>query len=290
MGTLGAIVRTARPRQWVKNLFVAAPVVFARHLGDGRAALRAAAALGIFCALSSAVYFLNDVIDIDKDRAHPTKRNRPIAAGALGIRPAQAISGTLAAGSLALAALLSLPFAACALVYLVQNIAYSLRLKHIVYVDVLIIALGFLLRVGGGALAVGVEASPYLLLCTGMLAVFFGCGKRLHELLQVGGGGVQQRAVLAGYRENTLTVAMWVTGSATLLAYVLYTRAPHTLAFFGTDRMIFTAPFAAFGMIRFVQILRDRHAGGSPTDEMLRDWQFLLSALLFGAVALAVIY
>jgi decaprenyl-phosphate phosphoribosyltransferase len=289
-GTLSAVVKTARPRQWVKNLFVAAPVVFARHLGDGRAALRALAAFGIFCALSSAVYFWNDVIDVEKDRAHPTKRFRPIPAGLLSLRAAQVISATLAAGGLACASILSLPFAGCALAYLAQNIAYSWKLKHIVYVDVMVIATGFLLRTGGGALAIPVEASPYLLVCTGLLALFLGFGKRLSELQQAGARGVQQRASLAGYRASTLEAAMWLTGGATLLAYVLYTRAPHTLVFFGTEHMWWTAPFVAFGLVRFVHILRRQSGGESPTDAMLRDPIFILNLIGFAAVAVLVIY
>ncbi len=287
---ISAVVKTARPRQWVKNLFVAAPLVFARHLDDRHTALRALAAFGIFCALSSAVYFWNDVVDIHKDRAHPTKRNRPIPSGLLSIRAAQTIAATLAAGGLALATLLSLPFGGCALAYLLINLAYSWKLKHVVYLDVFIIATGFLLRTGGGALAIDVEASPYLLVCTGLLALFLGFGKRLHELKQAGTRGAVQRTSLARYTPGALEAAMWITGASTLLAYVLYTRAPHTLAFFGTDRMIWTAPFVAFGLLRFVRILRDRAHGESPTEEMLRDPLFITNLVAFAIVAVIVIY
>ena len=287
---ISAVIKTARPRQWVKNLFVAAPVVFARHLDDRETALRALAAFGIFCALSSAVYFWNDVVDIDKDRAHPTKRNRPIPSGLLSLNAARIIAGTLAAGGLALASILSLGFGACALAYLLLNLAYSWKLKHVVYVDVVIIATGFLLRTGGGALAINVEASPYLLVCTGLLALFLGFGKRLHELQQAGSRGAAQRTSLAGYKAGALEACMWVTGTSTLLAYVLYCRSPHTLAFFGTDRMTWTAPFVAFGLWRFVHILRVRANGESPTEEMLRDPMFLINLVGFVIVAVLVIY
>ena len=289
-GTFSAILRTARPKQWVKNLFVAAPLVFARHLSDGRASVRAAAAFALFCAVSSAVYFWNDVVDVDKDRAHPTKRNRPIPAGLLSLNLARGIAGVLAAGGLALSAILSLPFGVAVLAYLLLNVAYSWKLKHVVYLDVLIIATGFLLRTGGGALAIGVEASPYLLVCTGLLATFLGFGKRLHELKQAGARGATQRAALAGYSASLLKPIMWITGAATLLAYVLYTRSPHTLVFFGTERMVFTAPFVAFGLYRFAHILRDRAAGESPTEEMLRDPLFIANLLAFTATAVYVIY
>ncbi len=289
-GLVSAIVRTARPRQWVKNLFVAAPVVFARHLSDGRATVRAASAFAIFCGVSSSVYFWNDIVDVEKDRAHPTKRKRPIAAGSLSVNLARVIAGVLAVGGLATASLLSLPFGFTVLAYLLLNVAYSLKLKHIMYVDVLVIAAGFLLRTGGGALAIDVDASPYLLVCTGLLASFLGFGKRLHELKQAGARGSVQRASLSGYRADVLETIMWVTGASTLLAYVLYTRAPHTLVYFGTQRMTLTAPFVAFGLYRFVRILRDRAAGDSPTEEMLRDPLFILNLVGFTATAVYVIY
>jgi 4-hydroxybenzoate polyprenyltransferase len=287
-GTLVAIWRTARPRQWVKNLLVAAPLVYARHLGDGGTVIRAALAFIIFCALSSAVYFWNDVIDIEKDRAHPKKRNRPIAAGLLPIPLAKTIAGVLAVGGLLAAVFLSVPFAACALAYLVKQVAYSLKLKHIVYVDVVVIALGFILRTLAGALAISVYASPYLIVCTGLVALFFGFGKRYHEL-EASGAAVAQRTTLAAYRADALTAALWISGGATLLAYFLYTRALHTLIFFGTERMVFTVPFVGFGLIRFVQILRQRR-GDSPTDEMLHDVLFMTNFALFAATAIFVIY
>jgi decaprenyl-phosphate phosphoribosyltransferase len=288
---LRAIIRTARPRQWVKQVFVAAPVVFARHLTDPRTAVRAAAAFALFSALSSSVYFLNDVIDVERDRAHPQKKDRPIAAGQLSLNAGRIIAATLAALSLAGGAVLSLQFAACALGYFALNLAYSFKLKHVVYVDVLCISAFFLLRTGSGALAIGVEASSYLLVCTALLSLFLGFGKRLHELLQIGSRGTSTtRSVLASYRAETLTVAMWITGTMTLLAYVMYTRAPHTLAFFGTERMILTAPFVAFGLIRFVLILRDKHSGGSPTDEILHDWPFMLNLVAYAAAVIVIIY
>ncbi len=289
-GLLLAIIRTARPRQWIKNLFVAAPLVFAKHLGEPQVVGRALAAVGIFCALSSAVYFWNDVVDVEKDRAHPFKRNRPIPAGLLPLLSAQLIAATLASGSLALAYVLDQAFALTAVGYLALNVAYSLWLKRIVYIDVVTIATGFLLRVLGGALAIDVDASPYLLVCTGLLALFLGFGKRLHELQQAGERASTQRAALASYRSDLLTGAMWLTGTTTLLAYGLYTRAPHTLSYFGTERMIFTTPFVGFGLLRFVHILRRPHAGDSPTEEMLRDVPFMLNIVLFGMATIAIIY
>jgi 4-hydroxybenzoate polyprenyltransferase len=207
----------------------------------------------------------------------------------LSIPAAKAIAALLAVGGLISASLLSLPFAACAFAYLVLNVGYSLRLKHVVYVDVFMIAVFFMLRIASGALAISVYASPYLFVCTGLVAIFFGFGKRYHELEQAGAQAAAQRAALASYRADVLTAALWITGAATLAAYFLYTRAPHTLAFFGTERMVFTVPFVGFGLIRFAQILRQRR-GDSPTDEMLRDLPFMLNLAAFAATAIFVIY
>ncbi|HEY7957419.1 MAG TPA: decaprenyl-phosphate phosphoribosyltransferase [Polyangia bacterium] len=288
---LGAILQTARPKQWVKNLFfVAAPLVFSKHLGDPHEALRAAFAVALFCALSSAVYLLNDVVDLEKDRVHPTKCKRPIAAGRLSVRAAKVAAAILGPGSIALGLTLGLDFALVAAGYLVLNIAYSLVLKQHVYVDVLSIATGFLLRVVGGALAIGVSTSPYLLVCTVLIACFLGFGKRAHELAAAGLRAGRQRKVLERYRPELLRAALWATGLATLVSYILYTRAAHTLAFFHTERMVFTAPFAAFGLARFGQLVTRSDSADSPTDAMLRDWPFLLNIALWAVAIVLIIY
>ena len=248
-----ALIEACRPRQWVKNLFVAAPLVFAKRLADPRPSLRALAAVAIFCAVSSAVYLWNDLVDVEKDRVHPHKRNRPIAAGRLSTGMARIASATLAAGALALAWLLDWRFACCVLAYLANNVAYSLWVKRVVYLDVLSIAGGFLVRVAAGAFAVDVDASGYLFLCTGLLATYLGFGKRAHELAVAGERAGEQRAVLRAYRPAVLRVALYVTALATFVCYVLYTRAEHTVRFFGTTHMLWTAPFAAFGLVALLR-------------------------------------
>jgi 4-hydroxybenzoate polyprenyltransferase len=286
-----ALLEAARPRQWVKNLlFVAAPVVFAKHLGDGVAVRRALAATAIFCAISSAVYLWNDVIDVERDRAHPRKSRRPVASGRLPIVTAQAAAATLAALGLALGYLLDPRFAAAAAGYLALNVAYSLWLKRVVYLDVLAIAAGFLLRVQAGAFAVAVTASPYLVVCTGLVATFLGLGKRAHELVQAGEGSAAQRPTLKSYRLAELRVALLLVGAATFAAYVLYTRAPHTVAFFQTTRMIWTTPFSAFGLGRFWWLALHKKSADSPTEEMLTDPPFVLNFLLCAAATIAIIY
>ena len=284
-----ALIESLRPRQWVKNTFVAAPLVFAKRLNDPHTALRALAAVAIFCAVSSAVYLWNDLIDIEKDRAHPHKQKRPIPSGRLSVQTARIASATLAAGALALSWLVDWRFACCVLAYLANNVAYSLRVKHVVYLDVLSIAAGFLVRVAAGAFAVGVDASAYLFLCTGLLATYLGFGKRAHELAVAGERAAQQRAVLRAYRPTVLRVALYVTAAATFVCYVLYTRAEHTVSFFGTTRMLWTAPFAAFGLIRFF-VLVQTPKGESPTEEILKDAPFMLNLLTWAVAITLIIY
>jgi 4-hydroxybenzoate polyprenyltransferase len=285
-----ALLEALRPRQWVKNLFVGAPLVFSKNLGDPRQALRAVAAVAIFCGLSSAVYLWNDLIDVDKDRAHPVKRKRPIADGRLPVPVARGAAATLAAAGLAMAFLLHPAYAAYAFTYLAINVGYSLWLKRIVYVDVLCIASGFLLRVLAGGHAIDVHVSGYLLLCTGLLACFLGFGKRAHELAAAGARATQQRAVLSSYRADVLRWMLYVTAALTFVCYVAYTRSPHTVEFFATNRMVWTAPCAAFGLGRFLWLVSAHPSADSPTEEMLKDGLFLLNLLIFGCAVTMIIY
>ncbi len=278
---------TLRPHQWVKNLFVAAPLVFAKRLTDGEAVLRELAAVFVFCALAGAVYAYNDVLDAEADRAHPTKRHRPIASGALAPRLALIASGALGLGALLGASLLSGAFVSVAVSYLILNLAYSVRLKEIAFVDVLSITTGFLLRVLGGALAIGVSPSPWLLVCTGLLASFLAFGKRAHELSQ--SSGTATRRVLSQYDPKQLHAALYALAALTVLSYAAYTQATHTIAFFGTERMLWTTPFCLVGIGRFLVLTR-RSAGDGPTEQMLRDAPFMINLGLWGLAVLGIIY
>ena len=290
-GTLRALVRTLRPRQWVKNVFVGAPLVFARHLDDPAYVARAAIAVAAFCALSGAVYAFNDVHDVEADRAHPTKRHRPIAAGVLSERAALICAAVLAGGALIGCVALSWRLAGYAALYLVLNLAYSLRLKKIAFIDVGLIALGFLLRVLGGAAAIAVPASRWLLLCTALLASFLGLGKRGHELVWAGRTGASPtRAALAGYRIEVVRVAMIALGAITCAAFVAYTLQPHTIEFFGTSELVYVAPFVLLGVVRFLTLSLWRESDESPTDAMLSDRWFLVDLVAATATTLYVIY
>ncbi len=292
MSTASAILLTLRPRQWVKNLFVFAPVVFSKRLLEWPALAEAILATLAFCALSGAVYAFNDVRDAELDRRHPVKRFRPIASGELGERTALSFATLLALGSLAFCAWLSLELAAVAAGYLAINLAYSLYLKRVAFVDVLLIASGFLLRVVGGAFAIGVVVSPWLLACTALLASLLGFGKRAHELhqLEASGATATTRDALAGYRAPLLRWILVVLAVVTTLCYGLYTIDDRTVDFFDTTRLIWTTPFCAVGIVRFLQLAAWRPHGDSPTEAILRDPLFLANMAAWGVAVLAIIY
>lgn len=288
-----ALLRTLRPHQWVKNGFVLAPLVFSRHLLDASYAVRGGLAFLAFCLLSGAVYAFNDVRDVDADRAHPIKRNRPVAAGTLSERAALIASGVLAAIGLGLAYALDWRAGLAATAYLGQNLGYSLSLKHVAFVDVVLIASGFLLRVLAGAYAIRVPASPWLLICTTLFALFLALGKRAHELAAAGRSGRdvgETRAALAGYRLPHIRLAMLVLAALTAGAYVLYTIAPATVAFFGTDRLVWTAPLPALGIARFLQLALWRPREDSPTEAMLRDPVSLAIVAAWAGVVIFIVY
>jgi decaprenyl-phosphate phosphoribosyltransferase len=293
MSTARAILVTLRPQQWIKNLFVVAPLVFSKNLFAVDFALRTAAATAVFCALSGAVYAFNDLRDAEADRQHATKCNRPIAAGLLSERAALATALILTVLALSASLLLSWRLAAAAATYATINLAYSLGLKRISFIDVGLIAAGFLLRVAAGAFAIAVPISPWLLACTGVLAMMLGFGKRMHELLAAehrGRDPAATRASLRGYSVSTLRLALIILALATCAAYALYTRDQRTIEFFATDRLFFTLPFIFIGIGRFLQLAMADSRRESPTDAIVHDWPFLLNIAVWGATVLFIIY
>lgn len=295
MNTLRQLIRTMRPGQWVKNLFVAAPALFAKAHTEGHPEifLRAGLAMGTFILLSGAVYVLNDVLDIEKDRAHPVKRKRPVASGSLSIQSAVA-GGLLAlAGAVMMGFWLGIAFSAIAIGYLVLNVAYSSVLKHIAWLDVVSIATGFLLRILAGSFAIGLDAnevSVYLVVCTFLVALFLALGKRRQELSLLGDDSHAHRSVLRDYSLRHLDIALVSVACLTAAAYTLYTLAPQTLAYFGTTRLVFTTPFVFVGIGRFLWLLRRRDDPRSPTDAMVRDLPFVLNIVGWTAVVMWAIY
>lgn len=285
---LVGLIRTARPHQWVKNLFVLAPLVFAHQLLNVEVALRALAGFALFCLLASAVYILNDVVDVEADRKHPVKKLRPIPAGIVPIPAARVVFVGLIITVVVGGAVLSPAFLATALGYLANNLAYSFKVKKVAYLDVLSIALGFELRVLAGAFAAGVPASHYLVIVMFLLAMFLGLGKRLHELAVAGEG--HTRSALRAYDPRVVTWLMVGTGIATVVTYAVYTLDPETIARFGTPYLGITTVFTLFGMLRFVHLVRRKSHAESPTDAMLRDLPFLTNLALWAIAVTVVLY
>ena len=299
---LRGLIKTIRPHQWVKNLFVMAPMFFHKDVfvtsANGVPALnlivtgRAIAATAVFCLLAGAVYTINDLADVEADRVHPVKRERPIASGVVPEAMARMMAIALVVVSLGAAYTLGWQFAAIAAFYFVENLLYTFKLKHVAFLDVSLIALGFVLRVVAGGLATNVHVSAYMLACTALLALFLGFGKRRHELANENAG--KQRAALEAYTPTSLNVALAVTGVATAVTYVAYTLDPTTREFFHSNFLWMTAPCTAFGILRFLFLVNGRAGRGlkaeSPTQEMLRDVPFVLNLMLWVVIIVAIVY
>jgi 4-hydroxybenzoate polyprenyltransferase len=287
---LFALVRSLRPAQWVKNLFVLAPLVFAHRLEDPETLRRAAIAFAIFCAASSAVYLFNDLRDREADRLHPVKARRPIASGALPTAVAYGAAFALAGGAFAGSLALGNPFRLALGTYLALNLLYSAVLKHIVILDVMSIAAGFVLRVLGGAAAIGVAVSSWLVLCGTFLALFLAFSKRRHELMLLSDDAKSQRKVLAEYSPVFLDQMINVVTASTLISYALYTVAPETVERLGTRHLVWSLPLVLFGIFRFLYLLYQQPGERNPTETILTDPPFLANMALWGALVLALIY
>jgi len=292
MPLLRDLFEALRPGQWTKNAVVAAAFFFA--LGDhdqtlriADAAWRTAAAVALFCAISSGIYLFNDIRDRDADRAHPEKRGRPIASGRLPVAAAGILSVALLAAGLCGAARLSAGFAAIACAYVGLQLLYSLGLKRVAPLDIILIAVGFALRALSGALALPVTVSPWLLLCAFLLALFLALGKRKHELLT---SNASHRVALSGYRASHLQVALWILALGTAAAYAGYTLDAETAQRFHTHLLPWTVPFPLLGLWRFSQLLDRVDTAHSPTERMLRDPIFVLNLLAWAGTTLALIY
>lgn len=279
-----------RPHQWVKNLFVLAPLVFARALENQELVPRAILAFAAFCALSSAVYLMNDVRDREKDRLHPIKKKRPIAAGELSISTALLFSLALALLAIGAGAYLGGLFSLYLSSYLVLNVAYTFYTKHVVILDVMSVAACYLLRVLAGATAIDVAVSDWLLFCTASLALFLIFSKRRHELLLLANDASARRNVLEHYNATFLDQMTNVVTASTLVTYMLYTRDEETIEKLGTDRLILTIPFVLFGIFRYLYLVYQKDEQRNPTEALLTDVPFLVNSALWAATVLYLIY
>ena len=287
---LKQILISLRPHQWTKNLIVLAALIFAERLFDGPSLAAAAIAFAIFCLLSGAVYLVNDVVDVEQDRRHPVKRDRPLASGKLSRVVALTAAVSIVVVGLTCAFLLGTRFGIAALIYFVMMTAYSLALKNVVILDVLVVALGFVLRAVAGALAIDVAFSNWLLVCTLLGALFLALAKRRHELTLLAGEAAEHRRILGEYSPYLLDQMIAVVTASTLVSYALYTLAQETVDRFGTDRFIWTLPLVLYGIFRYLFLVHRKEAGGEPTRVLLNDKPILVTVVLWAAAVVTLIY
>ena len=280
-GLLSGIVRSMRPIQYVKNTFAFAAIIFSGHLFERWALLRTVAAFIALCLCASAAYLYNDVRDRVQDRTHPTKRLRPVASGLVPVGLALALSVVFAAAGLGLAFAVNQRTGWAVLGYVVLTTSYSLVLKHIVIVDVLALAAGFVLRVITGAEAISVEFSSWLVLCTFLLALFLGFGKRRHELVLLEENAQSHRPILGEYSLHFLDMMMAVVTAGTMMSYVLYTMDPATLGRFHGNKPIYTSVFVLYGIFRYLYLIHRKGSGGDPTRALYTDRGLQLAALFW---------
>lgn len=284
-----ALVRSMRPEQWTKNLIVFAALIFGRRLFDPAAVGLSLAAFLIFCALSGVVYLLNDVVDRDSDRQHPLKARRPIASGELSPTAALTAAGAIGVASLGAAVWLRPEFGLVAAAYVALSAAYSRALKHVVILDVLTIAIGFVLRAAAGAVVIAVPMSQWLLVCTILLALFLGLSKRRHELTLLADAATGHRRILEEYNPYLLDQMIGVVTASTLMAYIIYCTSSETIEKFGTDRLVLTTPFPIYGIFRYLYLVHQRGAG-SPSDVLLTDRPLVVCVALWALAVIAIIY
>jgi 4-hydroxybenzoate polyprenyltransferase len=284
-----ALLKTMRPRQWAKNIFIFAALVFDKQLLKPESFLRTLAGFGLFCLISSCVYIFNDLADVDADRQHPEKKNRPIASGKLPVSVAWGAGIVLVVLTLGLAFLLTRGFEAVLVIYFLLNVAYSKWLKHVPIVDVLVIAAGFVLRVHAGVTLIQVERfSPWLYVVMTLLSLFLGFGKRRAELALLAQGAGSHRKVLEGYTLPLLDQYIMIVSSTTIVAYSLYTfSAPNVPK---NDSMMLTIPFVVYTIFRYLYLIEVKHTGGAPEEILLTDRPFQIAMVLWAASVLAIFY
>jgi 4-hydroxybenzoate polyprenyltransferase len=278
-----------RPKQWTKNLFIFAALLFDLKLFDLTYAVRTVLAFVLFCVLSGSVYLINDLTDIEKDRQHPVKRNRPLASGKLKRSWAVTAAVLVPPITLSLCFLLQPLFGLIALAYFVIQLLYSFGLKNVVILDVLIIAAGFVLRVAAGAaVAEAQRFSPWIYVCITLLALFLALGKRRNELTLLDANALEHRKVLQEYSPELLDEMIALVTSSTVIAYSLYTFSAENLP--ANKAMMLTIPFVLYSIFRYLYLIHEKNLGGSPEEILIRDAPFIVSNLCWGAVVVLILY
>ena len=282
--------RLIRPHQWVKNGFVLAPLIFAGKLFDLPSVIQAFSAFSAFCLLSSGVYAVNDVFDREKDRNHPTKRKRPVAAGEITVPTATLIgAGLLLAGVMG-SVLLGKAFLLWALFYLLLQLGYNIAFRNIVMLDILAVAMGFVIRAVAGSRAISVVISPWLILCSLLIALFLAFAKRRHEMVLLGESAIDHRSILKDYSVPLLDQLIGIVTAATVVSYAIYTLTPEVTQRLGSRYMIITLPFVLYGIFRYLYLVHVHEKGGSPTRDLLTDPPLLISILLWTVTSVVLIY
>jgi 4-hydroxybenzoate polyprenyltransferase len=290
VGRMRAIFRLARPHQWIKNALVLAALVFGQRLFVFHDAVLAAVAFVAFCALSSAGYVLNDIADRDADRLNPEKCDRPLARGDLTVAAAGRAAFALAAIAIVLSIVLGREFVGIALVYAALQLFYSMWAKHQVIIDVIAVAVGFVLRAFAGGVAINVEVSPWLVFITFVLALFLVLARRRHELIALGDGAIAHRSALSEYSVRLVDQMISIVAGATLVSYMIYTASAEVEAKLGTRHLYLTVPFVAFGILRYLYLIDERNEGGDPARALMHDRPLLVAVGLWILTDIALLY
>ena len=286
-----AYLKLIRPKQWLKNFFVFAPLIFAQELFHVPAVLESLKAFAAFCLCASAIYTLNDITDLEADRAHPEKRHRPIAAGLIPVPAALILFSLLLAAAVVLTSQMDGRFLVVLATYVVVNVAYSLRLKEVMLLDVFMVAAGFMFRVVGGAYAINVRVSSWLVLCSLFVSLFLGFAKRRGELLVALGSGTEsKRKVLSLYRVDFIDQMLTITAAGTVISYALYTVAPRTIEVFHTEKLIYTTVFVLYGMFRYLYLTHTSSSVENPTNSVTSDVPILMTGILWILACIVLIY
>ena len=280
-----AVMKTLRPKQWTKNFFLFAGLVFSQNLFNPPMFFRVLFAFGVFCLLSGSAYIINDIIDVDEDRKHYIKRNRPLASGQISKKQAVCAFFVILAVSLSGAFLLGKAFLLVSILYFFLVAGYSLWFKHFVIIDVFAVAFGFLLRAVAGGVVIGVRISPWLLICTLLLALFLALVKRRHEYLILENNGTEHRRVLADYSIGYLDQLISIVTASTIMAYSLYTFTAERSEYF-----MLSIPFVIYGIFRYLFLVHKRGMGGSPEDVLLQDKPFIINVCLWAVVCVVILH
>ena len=300
------ILSSMRPYQWVKNLFIFPALIFSKHLFEPHHLFLSLAAFALFCLLSGTIYIFNDLMDVEEDRHHPVKKTRPIPSGRLPEGVAWVVFGVFSLVGLSLAFMLGMGFGLISVFYYVINILYSTRLKRVVILDVLIVSMGFVIRAAAGGLVLNVEVSPWLLVCTTLIALFLVLAKRRHERtllderasmlveLSIATGdearALKYRRSLDDYSTQFLDQMIAVTTACTLMAYMLYTMSDDAITKFGGTKLIYTSPFVIYGIFRYLYLIHEKKEGGSPTRALLGDRPLVADITLWGLSVVVILY